>query len=73
MNLFKWNMAINCEEIKETTDWGYATGTYTFEMTPKKGGAPIKGFGKFLTILEKQKDGSWKISRDIFNYNAPLQ
>ncbi len=72
-NLFHWKMVINCEEVKETSDWGYATGIYTVKLTPKDGGKTIKGSGKFLTILEKQDNGSWKIARDIFNYDAPLQ
>ena len=72
-DLFHWKMAINCEEVRETDDWGFARGTYTFELIPKKEGETIKGSGKFMTILEKQDDGSWKIARDIFNYDAPLQ
>ncbi len=27
--------------------------------------------GKFMTILQRQPDGSWKIHRDIHNWNAP--
>lgn len=73
VNLFQWKMAINCDEVRETDDWGFARGTYTVELTPKEEGEIMKGSGKFLTILEKQDDGSWKIARDIFNYNAPLQ
>lgn len=73
MNLFKWKMAINNEEVREADGWGYVRGTYTFELTPKEGGETIKGSGKYLTILERQDDGSWKIARDCFNYNAPLQ
>jgi len=73
MNLFQWKMTINNEEIREAGDWGFARGTYTVELTPKEEGKTLKGSGKFLTILERQDDGSWKIARDCFNYNAPLQ
>jgi ketosteroid isomerase-like protein len=66
-------MTINCEEVREVSDWGFSHGTYTFELTPKEEGEIIRGSGTFLTVLEKQDDGSWKIARDIFNYNAPFQ
>jgi uncharacterized protein (TIGR02246 family) len=73
LDLFQFKMTVNTEEVRETSDWGFARGTYTFELTPKGEGEIIKGSGKFLTVLEKQDDGSWKIARDIFNFNAPLQ
>jgi len=40
-------------------------------MTPKAGGKTIKLDGKYLTILERQADGSWKIAIDCFNSNVP--
>ncbi|MHA2224802.1 MAG: YybH family protein [Candidatus Hodarchaeales archaeon] len=64
-------MVINSEEVREAGDWGFSRGNYWFEITPKEE-EKVKVNGKFLTILEKQDDGSWKIARDIFNYNAPL-
>jgi ketosteroid isomerase-like protein len=36
----------------------------------QKGGRPISIDGKYMTILERQADGSWKIHRDIFNSNT---
>ena len=40
-------------------------------MAPEEG-KTVKAEGKFLMVFEKQADGSWKIVRDIFNFNAPL-
>ncbi len=71
LDCFQFKVAIDTEEVRETSDWGFARGTYSFEITPKEEGEKIRSSGKFLTILEKQDDGSWKITRDIFNYNAP--
>jgi ketosteroid isomerase-like protein len=31
-----------------------------------------EGSAEFLTILEKQIDGSWKIAIDCFSFSAPL-
>ena len=36
-------------------------------------GEKMAGAGKFLTIFQKQDDGSWKIARDCFNGNGPAE
>ncbi|NHJ38395.1 YybH family protein [Candidatus Hodarchaeum mangrovi] len=63
------DMVINSEEVREAGDWGFSRGNYWLETAPKEGEI-TKLEGKFLTIFEKQDDGSWKIARDIFNFNA---
>jgi len=52
-------------------DRAYSHGLYGFSMTPKAGGDTTKVTGKFLTIFQKQADGSWKIAIDCFNYSPP--
>ena len=49
---------INPEEVRILGDRAYSHGLYGFSMTPKAGGDTIELSGKFLTILEKQADGS---------------
>ena len=61
------NMIIQIEEVRILYDRAYSHGTYTFEMTPKDGGETKSYAGKFLDILEKQADGSWKIAIDCHN------
>jgi ketosteroid isomerase-like protein len=41
-------------------------------MTPKAKGKPMEESSKYLVILKRQADGSWKISRDIENSNTPM-
>lgn len=50
-----------------------AVGTYSMTLTPKKAGAkPMpKEEGKYIEVLRRQDDGSWKIIYDIWNPNAP--
>lgn len=62
---------INPAEVRILGDRAYSHGTYGFSMTPKEGGDTIEVTGKFLTILEKQTDGSWKLAIDCFNYSPP--
>lgn len=54
-------------------DLAYATGIYRATLTPKKAGAkPLPAEeGKYLEVLEKQADGSWKIVYDMWSPNAP--
>lgn len=55
------SMEINAEEIVVTGDWAYSRGTFTVNEAVE---------GKFLSILRRQEDGSWRIYRDAFNFNS---
>ena len=70
-DVFNWKMTIDGEEVQAAGDWAFARGNYTYTLTPKEEGKTIKGNGKYLSILAKQADGSWKFARDCFNNNAP--
>ena len=52
-------------------DWAYIRGTYKATLQPKQGGEPVLIDGKYMSILAKQPDGSWKLHRDAFNSNVP--
>lgn len=65
------NMVINTEEVRILGDSAYSHGTYTFDMVPKEGGDTVSVWGKFLDILQKQVDGSWKLAIDCHNFNEP--
>jgi len=68
---FNIEIAINNEEVQIAGDWAFSRGAFILSLTPKVGGETTKFEGKYLSILERQADGSWKIARDCFNYNAP--
>jgi ketosteroid isomerase-like protein len=61
IDLFDTEMTILPESVHILSDCAYAYGSYKHAMTPKEGGEPIIDAGMFLTILEKQANGSWKI------------
>jgi uncharacterized protein (TIGR02246 family) len=69
---FTFDMGITNEEVRTAGDWAFARGTYKASLTPKAGGKRIPIDGKYMTILTRQADGSWKIHRDIFNSNVAL-
>ncbi len=71
LDRFTFNIGITNEEVGVAGDWAFARGTYKLTLTPKAGGEAIVVDGKYMTILQRQPDGSWKIHRDIFNSNVP--
>jgi len=70
LDQFNVEMEITVEENRVADSWAFSHGTYTATLSPKNGDQPVPIDGKFMTILEKQSDGSWKIHRDISNSNA---
>jgi uncharacterized protein (TIGR02246 family) len=67
---FKFDIGVTNQEVKTSGDWAYSRGVYKATLTPKQGGTSIPIDGKYMTILARQPDGSWKIHRDIFNSNV---
>lgn len=69
--LFSINVAIYGDtEIQISEDMAFSRGTYTLSLTPKEGGPTTHIDGKWLDILKRQTDGSWKIYIDMVNFNA---
>jgi len=71
LDRFKFDMGITNEELRVAGDWAYIRGTYKATLQPKQGGEPVLIDGKYMSILAKQPDGSWKLHRDAFNSNVP--
>src|SRR5580765_2367916 len=60
------------DETKTMGSGGFDRGTFKMTITPKAGGAPMNDEGRYLVLLEKGADGSWKVSRDIGNSSLPM-
>jgi uncharacterized protein (TIGR02246 family) len=67
---FKFDIGITNQEVQTVGDLAYSRGVYKATLTPKQGGKPIPIDGKYMTILRRQPNGSWRIHRDIFNSNV---
>ena len=65
-------LTISSEEVEVAGDWAFDRGAYTMKLTPKGDGEPMEDNGKYIVILEKQADGSWRIAREVWNSNNPL-
>ena len=64
-----YEMTIKPDEVRVLGVRAYSHGVGGSKMTPKEGGSTVTFIGKFLTIFEKQVDGSWKIAIGCYNYN----
>jgi ketosteroid isomerase-like protein len=56
-------------EIQVCGDQAFARGAVTLSSTPYEGGSTTHIDIKFLDVLKRQADGSWKIYIDCFNLN----
>jgi ketosteroid isomerase-like protein len=55
------------EEIDGRGDLAFVRGSFAMTMEPEGAPAPVEMVGKYIEIRARQDDGSWLISRDIFN------
>ena len=79
---FKGDMTLAGDETKVIGDWAFDRGQFTMTLTPKTPPDPktlapgttgqTMEMGKYIVILQKQTDGSWKIAREIGNANGPI-
>jgi uncharacterized protein (TIGR02246 family) len=54
------------DEIQVFGEWGFARGTFSGTVPSRPGGPPSGVSEKWLVVVKRQADGSWKIARDIW-------
>jgi uncharacterized protein (TIGR02246 family) len=59
------------DEVRVSGDLAFLRAAYDETLTPKAGGEPTQLHGKWLVILERQPDGSWKSWREMWSNYAP--
>jgi uncharacterized protein (TIGR02246 family) len=59
-------------EVRLAGDWAYVRGTWRGTVTPKAGGESSEDIGQWIEIFDRQPDGSWKISRNMYSSDLPL-
>ena len=58
-----FQLALSVDETAIAGDWAFSSGAYTL----MEGEEPTEIIGKWLNVLRRQADGSWKIHRSIWN------
>ena len=64
---------MTAEETVVSGNWAFQWGNIDGYITPLEGGDTTILDSKYMYIYHKQTDGTWKIARDIYNSNLPLQ
>ncbi len=59
------------DEVRVSGDLAFLRAAYDETVTPKAGGEPTQLHGKWLVILERQPDGSWKSWREMWSVYTP--
>jgi ketosteroid isomerase-like protein len=54
-------------------DLAFQRGTFTTIATPKGEGERLEVNGSFLRIYQRQPDGEWRMTRDMFNSSTPAR
>jgi len=57
--------------IEVDGDRAYARYDYIIHRTPKNSTETISSYRKFLDVMRRQEDGSWRVYKHIWNYNEP--
>lgn len=59
------------EEIQGDETFAYPQGTYETSFIPPGAKAPVQDKGKVLAVWHKQPNGSWLVTRVIWNSDLP--
>ena len=57
------------EEVKVSGNLAYGVGYAKVKLVPRSGGDTLFSTAKYINILERQNDGSWLTTHDIWNGN----
>jgi len=69
---FKGKITLSPQNTKVSGDLAFDEGTFMTVMTPKSGdGKPVTDEGRYIVILQREKDG-WKVIEDIGNVSKAL-
>jgi uncharacterized protein (TIGR02246 family) len=63
------DLSSSYEEVEVSGDLAFGRGFAEVVLVPKQGGDTLRSTAKYLNILKKQADGTWKTTHDIWNNN----
>ncbi len=65
-------VSVSDRNVVVAGNWAFETGSFVWAVSPVQGGETTEDRGRFLAIWQRQPDGSWKASYDIWNSVKPL-
>ena len=74
LNAYTVRFELSSDTIEGRGDLAYNVGQYRFTAVPKAKADPgVADEGKFLEVLKRQSDGSWKYVVDMYSSNLAPQ
>ncbi len=66
---FRFDQQTSIDELVIDNDWAFVRLTFDGYLRPRldSSAAPLRSVSRHMWVLKKQLDGTWKISRDIWN------
>jgi len=72
LDAYQVRIDVVADEVEGRGDLAYGRGHFTLDGTAKaKGGALLHDRGKFLEILRRQPDGTWRYAVDMYSSDLP--
>lgn len=68
---FEGNLEYTSSDVTILGDWAFEQYAATATLTPKDGGEALVEQARGMHIYHRGEDGSWKITHDVWNYDAP--
>lgn len=73
MDAMTTSITVMTDETIVFGDDAVGRGRFTMMLTPKaEGAAPMHDEGAYMVLMQRQGDGSWKITRHIGNSTLPM-
>ena len=68
---YRCDLKSGYEEVKVSGDLAYGVGWAQVKLVPHDGGDTLVSSAKYINVLQRQKDGTWLTTHDIWNSNEP--
>jgi uncharacterized protein (TIGR02246 family) len=60
------------DEVLGHDDVAIVRGTYTAAVPATQAGPALRATGNYIAVWQRQPDGSWRITRNIWNADGPV-
>lgn len=66
---FRFDQEVSIEELVVEGDWAFVRLSFDGFLRPKGDPTdrPLRSISRHLWVLQRQRDGEWRIARDIWN------
>lgn len=64
-------LELDVDQLHAAGDWGTASGSLTAQMMWEGGRQGPSAQGKWIVVARRGGDGTWRISRFLWNWNRP--